>query len=573
MSASSKKKLRKEEATAELTEKQLAEKKESRKMKVYTTIFTAVLILILVVALGTFAYKGIRSSGIMDRRTVALTVGDHDITSAELDYFYVDAINDTYRKWTDSFGDQTGFVLRFQYNLDLSRPLSQQIQDESTNKTWADYFVDMAVENAKSTYGLIDEATANGFALPEDQIENIDTTLDNMEVMATKIQGFKNMKAFLKSRYGNGAQEDSFRTYCIDTAMAAAYDAKYVGDLSYTADDIKNYDNENAADMNVYSYSTYFVPVDKFMPEGTKDEEGNVTYTDEETAEAEAAAKKASEDLITRCEGQFKVLHSSDPKNLTSRVMDACISLMDINKGLQDEKSTYTENKMGSGISDPLHDWITDSSRKLGDITLIPRTASKYNEAGELEEFLAGYYVVAFESVGDNRISLPDVRHILFKFEGGTTDTQGNTTYTDEEKAAAKEKAEQALADWKAGEATEDSFAAMATEKSQDPGSAENGGLYTAILPGQMIETFDAWCFDEARKAGDTGIVETPYGYHVMFYSAAGDTNYRDYLIERQLRSDDAQQWFTDLMARTQAEVKNTSYLQRDIMISNPNQM
>ena len=37
-----------------------------------------------------------------------------------------------------------------------------------------------------------------------------------------------------------------------------------------------------------------------------------------------------------------------------------------------------------------------------------------------------------------------------------------------------------------------------------------------------MVAAFDAWCFDEARQVGDTDIVETEYGYHVMFFIGDG---------------------------------------------------
>ena len=100
----------------------------------------------------------------------------------------------------------------------------------------------------------------------------------------------------------------------------------------------------------------------------------------------------------------------------------------------------------------------------------------------------------------------------LAGFEGGTTDDSGNTTYSDEEKAAAKQTAEDLLNEWKQGEATEDSFAALATEKTTDTGSKDNGGLYENVYPGQMVSAFNNWCFDSSRKPGDTGIVETNYG-------------------------------------------------------------
>ena len=79
--------------------------------------------------------------------------------------------------------------------------------------------------------------------------------------------------------------------------------------------------------------------------------------------------------------------------------------------------------------------------------------------------------------------------------------------------------AEEILNQWKAGTADEAYFAQLATEKTEDPGSKETGGLYENVKTGQMVPEFDAWCFDESRKTGDTGLVKTTYGYHVMFYS------------------------------------------------------
>ena len=38
-----------------------------------------------------------------------------------------------------------------------------------------------------------------------------------------------------------------------------------------------------------------------------------------------------------------------------------------------------------------------------------------------------------------------------------------------------------------------------------------------------MVDPFDEWCFDDARQPGDTGIVKTDYGYHVMYYVAKGE--------------------------------------------------
>ncbi len=112
-----------------------------------------------------------------------------------------------------------------------------------------------------------------------------------------------------------------------------------------------------------------------------------------------------------------------------------------------------------------------------------------------------------------------DVRHILVYPEGATSETVRTETFPEEAWAAGEAAAQEILDAWLAGEATEHTFAELAGEHSGDPGSAANGGLYTGVNQGDMVEEFDAWCFDPERKAGDYGIVKTVFGYHIMYYS------------------------------------------------------
>ena len=104
-----------------------------------------------------------------------------------------------------------------------------------------------------------------------------------------------------------------------------------------------------------------------------------------------------------------------------------------------------------------------------------------------------------------------NVRHILF------LSGSGDGSATEEQKAEAKAKAEAILAEYLT-DPTEDHFADLAMENSEDPGSASYGGLYEGVYEGQMVQTFNDWCFDEARQPGDTDIVETEYGFHVMYF-------------------------------------------------------
>lgn len=104
------------------------------------------------------------------------------------------------------------------------------------------------------------------------------------------------------------------------------------------------------------------------------------------------------------------------------------------------------------------------------------------------------------------------MRHVLIQPE---QDSEGNST--DEQKSAAKAQAEELYQEWMNGEKTEDSFAQMAKDHSVD-GNASEGGLYEGVYTGQMVATFNDWCFDSSRQPGDSGIVETDYGYHIMYF-------------------------------------------------------
>ena len=136
----------------------------------------------------------------------------------------------------------------------------------------------------------------------------------------------------------------------------------------------------------------------------------------------------------------------------------------------------------------------------------------------ELEAFFAEHEQQYAEGGMTKEDDFVDVRHILVMAEGGTTDEQGKTTYTDEEWAACEKKAQEVLDTWLAGDKTEESFAKLATEKTQDPGSQGTGGLYERVYEGRTVQAFNDWCFDESRKAGDYGLVKTEYGYHVMYF-------------------------------------------------------
>ena len=535
MSASSKKKLRKEQEAAKMTEKQLAAQQEAKKTNLYTTLFVVTMVAILVIAVTVGVIQFITNSGIREKNTTAVTISGHELSNADLNYYYVDTINNFY--------SQNGQYASF-FGLDTTLPLNEQIFDETTGQTWADYFLESAKTTAASVYAMNDAAKAEGFTLPEEDAANVDSIISNFNLYAG-LYGFTSGEEYLKAMYGKGATEDGVRNYLEMSMLADAYNAAHQESLTYEDADLRAAEAENYDKFSSFNYNYYYLAASRFREGGTTNEDGTTTYTDAEEAAAVVAAEEAAKTILSA-----EIASVAD--------LDAAIAALPINAE-SSVKSTAYEDYGYASIDEDLAAWLTEDGRKEGDVDMI----ANLNADGETQ----GYYVAYFHSIDDNTFALKNARHILVSFEGGTADENGMTVYSEDEKAAAKAAAEEILNQWKSGEATEDSFAALATEKTTDTGSAANGGLYENIYPNQMVEPFEAWCYDAARVPGDTGIVETEYGYHVMYFVGDSQETYRDFQIRQELAEADHNAWYTAIVDAAEVTDGDTKYLSKDIVL------
>ncbi len=530
MSASSKKKLHAEEANAKLTEKQLAQQKEDKKVKAYTIAFAIVLVVLVLVAAFVGINRAVSNSGSREKKTVALTLGDTTLSNAELSYYFIDTVNNFY--------SQNGTYAAL-YGLDTTKALDQQVFDADAGTTWADYFLSSAEQSARATYAIAKEAAANGYELSESDQSQLDSLESTLSLHAS-VYGYSKPEAYLKAMYGNGATLDGYKEYYRVNLLASGYQTEYRDSLTYTDEQVEAKDAEDPAVYNSYSYNQYYLSSSRYLDDDATNAE--------KAAAAEADAKSLVSDEINSVEA-----------------LDAAIAALEVNADTTASSSAMDDTRYTS-VSSVVAQWISDSSRQEGDKTYIANTSTTTDDDGNEVETISGYYVVYYRSSSDNSTPLVNVRHMLAGFEGGTTEN-GTTTYSDEEKAAAKEKAESWLQAWEDGDATEESFAALANENSTDTGSNTNGGLYENVYPGQMVSAFNNWCFDENRKAGDTGIVETSYGYHVMYFVGQSDETYREYLIKNDLTSEDYTNWYNGLVDALDMTVGDTSYIRTNLVM------
>ena len=413
MSASSKKKLRKEQAAAQMTEKQLAEQKEAKKLKLYTTAFVAMIAIVLVIALVVGISQTIANNGIREKNTVAVTIGDHKISNAELSYYYIDSVNNFYTQ----YGSYAAM-----FGIDTTKPLNEQYSDEAAGETWADYFIQSAKDSALSVYALNDAAAAAGHTLTEEEQGIIDSNIATME-MYGMMYGYSKGEDYLKAMYGRGASKEGYRKYMEMSALADSYYAAYGESLTYEDADFRAAEEGKFNNYSAFDYSYYYLATSKFLQGGTEGEDGTVTYSDEEKAfsvsAAEAAAKSLTGEEITDLDA-----------------FNAAIAALSINAETT-ASATVCDAYPYSAVSETIREWVTAAERTAGEMTIIPSTATSTDEEGNETTTTTGYYVVRFENCNDNNFPLKNVRHILAKFEGGTTDeTTGTTTYSDEEKVS-----------------------------------------------------------------------------------------------------------------------------------------
>lgn len=543
MSASQQKKNRQVQKAAYMTEKQRKEAQDAKKLKIYTTTFWIVLALCVCIVISTVLSTPVKN--VLYKNTTVLTVGEHEITAAEFNYFYIDAINDFTNKYSSYLS----------YMLDTTKALDRQVYDQETGATWADSFVSSAQESVKSYYALYDLAVSKGYELSEEDVKSIDDDISTVELYAA-LYGYDDADAYLRAYYGNGSSVESFRNYQIVVSTAQNYYNEYSDSLDYSDEDIRNFEsreeNEHYHDYSSLTYATYYMAYTKWTP--SKDADGNeLTYTDEQKDAARAEAKAAAEALAA---GSYADLDA----------FDEAIAAMEVNKDATSGiVCTRQEDlRVTKVTNEDIREWLLEDGRKEGDMTVIA-----YETGSDDSKVVNGYYVVRFGSLDENRFHLKDVRHILIAPEGGTYNSStGETTYTGEEKAAALAKAEKLLNEWKAGDATEDSFAALVKDNSADSGSNENGGLYEEIYPSQMVEHFDDWTYDENRKSGDTGIVESSSGYHIVYFVGDNEITYRDYMIRSELQSEELTEWMEDLVEAQQYTFKTDRYVNKGLILS-----
>lgn len=462
----------------------------------------------------------------------AVTVGSHTLSAVELNYFFVDAVVDWY-------GANANYV--YLLGFDPAKPLSQQLISSTTGETWADSFMSTALDNIRSTYALYDLAMANGFKLTPAEnklilghIKELQETIDYYNKLYQS-QGssypYSTVDEYLVMAYGEGANTESYQKYYEVCTIANLYYENYGNNLSYGDKILRDYEKDKYHTFNSYSYAVYYVALKDY--------------------DSKEAAQAVAQQLAT---GSYA----------DQAAFNEAIKALEINTGKERPKlSTVNNNTLYSKLPTSYNQWLADDARVSGDLTMVPHLLVENDEKS-----LQGYYVVRYDSVNTNDYLMKNVRHVLIAFKGGVMNAvTGETTYSKEAKDAAKLKAEKLFVEFRTGAMTESMFASMANQFSDD-GDGTTGGLYENIYRGQMVKAFEDWCFDPFRKTGDVEMVETEYGWHIMYFVSDSELTFRDQLVTNELRLEDLKNWYEGLLDSTKIELLDDSCVNKDLVLS-----
>lgn len=434
----------------------------------------------------------------MNPASVVATVDGQKISIGMYDYYYASIVS--YYEQYASYG---------YYSLDTTKDYSKQYTtDDDGNKiSWQKFFETEALKEVEQITTYYSKALEEGVTLTSAQKKTIDKQISTLKDSAS--QNDVSLDQYIKANFGTYCSEDTIRLMLEQYYLSANYKGKFKCETKVTDNDVDKYYNDHKNDYKKIEFYYIASPYD-----ATDDNSKNESI---KTAEKIMAKMKDKKSVIALVPEVYSSYIDSQVKS--SMEQDSTLTEK---KAREEAVKSYESNVVttvsgsDSPFDDEMNTWLFSDDTNVG--------SKKYY----IDES-AGYIYIVLKT---SKASVEEdetytVRHILVAPESGSnssSSTSEKTEYTDEQWAAAKKKADSILAKFNKTDKSEYEFAKLAEQYSTDSASTSSGsndsfgGLYESVTLGQMVPDFEKWSIDDSRKYGDTGIVKSDYGYHIMFF-------------------------------------------------------
>ncbi len=283
--------------------------------------------------------------------TVIATVGNKELTNGELQIYY--------QRSVASFLDYYGYYASMM-GLDMNKPFHEQVQDPETGLTWQQYFLKNALETWQRYATLRMLAEDEKFEGSEDTQQMLTKVQEDLKKTSESL-GFSSVADMITEKMGAGATEEGYMSYLSAYYESLAYYNEVYKRLEPTDEQVETYFTENEekfTQAGITKDGGIYVDVRHILlvPEGgSKDDNGDFIYSDEEWAACEQKAQavldewlagEATEDTFAELAGTYSV------------------------DGSKDRGGLYTNVKKGDMVK-PFEDWCFDESRQVGDYGLV----------------------------------------------------------------------------------------------------------------------------------------------------------------------------------------------------------
>lgn len=434
----------------------------------------------------------------MNPASVVATVDGQKISIGMYDYYYASIVS--YYEQYASYG---------YYSLDTTKDYSKQYTtDDDGNKiSWQKFFETEALKEVEQITTYYSKALEEGVTLTSAQKKTIDKQISTLKDSAS--QNDVSLDQYIKANFGAYCSEDTIRIMLEQYYLSANYKGKFKCETKVTDNDVDKYYNDHKNDYKKIEFYYIASPYD-----ATDDNSKNESI---KTAEKIMAKMKDKKSVIALVPEVYSSYIDSQVKSSMEKD-----STLTEKKAREEAIKSYESNVVttvsgsDSPFDDKMNTWLFSDDTKVG---------SKKYYIDENAKYIYIVLKTSKASVEENETYT--VRHILVAPESGSnssSSTSEKTEYTDEQWAAAKKKADSILAKFNKTDKSEYEFAKLAEQYSTDSASTSSGsndsfgGLYESVTLGQMVPDFEKWSIDDSRKYGDTGIVKSDYGYHIMFF-------------------------------------------------------
>jgi len=284
--------------------------------------------------------------------TVVATVGDMELTNNALQVYYFQAVDDFYSAY--------GYYMDPSV-LDFEKPLDEQIYDEETGTTWQEYFLESALTSWSRYAALNLKGREEGYVMSQEVVDYVASVPDQLNAMAQS-NGYASAEEMLHSDMSAGCDMDGYMDFMNTNLYAGQYLESIYDSMVPTQEEIEAYYATNEAALNqqgIVNDGSITVDVRHILicPQGgTEDENGTVTYSDEEWETCRIKAQELldkwqAEDGTEEGFAQYATDHTEDPGSMATG-------------GL------YTGVYVGQMV-EPFEDWCFEDGRKHGDVGLV----------------------------------------------------------------------------------------------------------------------------------------------------------------------------------------------------------